>query len=71
MPLLSNAPTLISWKANLQMLLSPAWVSSFSYHLKFLQELQADQRISYVLVSSIGPMCVKSRGKVDRGATPP
>lgn len=58
-------------QANLQMLLSPVWVSSFSYHLKCLQELQADQRITYVLVSSIGPMCVKSRGKVDRGATAP
>lgn len=49
----------------LQMLLSPAWVLSFSYGLKLLQELQADRRKSHVLVSSVGSMHVNSRDKVD------
>lgn len=56
---------------HLQMLLSPAWVSTFFYGLKFLLELQAGQRISYVLVSSTGPMSVDKRDRVGGGAISP
>lgn len=56
---------------HLQMLLSPAWMSTFSYGLKFYQELQAGRRISYVLVSTTGPMSVDNRGRVGGGVISP